>query len=107
MLLCSYVEQSRNFSVVSFVNRTLSNWVYEFDKWAPSVVKVSYKVSGTFCHGEKSLKPKVNYTFKDLADVYSCAVEHKCKVMLFIFRALQLRVVHLFPSCAAASSTCC
>lgn len=25
--------------------RTLSNWVYEFDKWAPSVVKVSYKVS--------------------------------------------------------------
>uniref|UniRef100_A0AAZ3PWF2 SWI/SNF related, matrix associated, actin dependent regulator of chromatin, subfamily a, member 4 n=1 Tax=Oncorhynchus tshawytscha TaxID=74940 RepID=A0AAZ3PWF2_ONCTS len=23
---------------------TLSNWVYEFDKWAPSVVKVSYKV---------------------------------------------------------------
>lgn len=29
----------------SFVYRTLSNWVYEFDKWAPSVVKVSYKVS--------------------------------------------------------------
>lgn len=25
--------------------RTLSNWVYEFDKWGPSVVKVSYKVS--------------------------------------------------------------
>uniref|UniRef100_A0A8C7PHP9 SWI/SNF related, matrix associated, actin dependent regulator of chromatin, subfamily a, member 4 n=1 Tax=Oncorhynchus mykiss TaxID=8022 RepID=A0A8C7PHP9_ONCMY len=24
---------------------TLSNWVYEFDKWAPSVVKVSYKGS--------------------------------------------------------------
>ncbi|XP_038660605.1 probable global transcription activator SNF2L2 isoform X4 [Scyliorhinus canicula] len=22
---------------------TLSNWVYEFDKWAPSVVKISYK----------------------------------------------------------------
>lgn len=29
---------------VVFVFRTLSNWVYEFDKWAPSVVKVSYKV---------------------------------------------------------------
>ncbi|KAA0713500.1 Transcription activator BRG1 [Triplophysa tibetana] len=28
---------------------TLSNWVYEFDKWAPSVVKVSYKASETFC----------------------------------------------------------
>ncbi|XP_068177822.1 transcription activator BRG1 isoform X9 [Antennarius striatus] len=24
---------------------TLSNWVYEFDKWAPTVVKVSYKVT--------------------------------------------------------------
>ncbi|XP_041344144.1 transcription activator BRG1-like, partial [Pyrgilauda ruficollis] len=27
---------------------TLSNWAYEFDKWAPSVVKVSYKVSAKF-----------------------------------------------------------
>ncbi|CDQ85920.1 unnamed protein product [Oncorhynchus mykiss] len=27
---------------------TLSNWVYEFDKWAPTVVKVSYKVSSPF-----------------------------------------------------------
>jgi len=33
---------------LSFLFRTLSNWVYEFDKWAPSVVKISYKVSGTF-----------------------------------------------------------
>ncbi|XP_035169558.1 transcription activator BRG1-like [Oxyura jamaicensis] len=27
---------------------TLSNWAYEFDKWAPSVVKVSYKASRGF-----------------------------------------------------------
>lgn len=26
------------------VFRTLSNWVYELDKWAPSVVKIAYKV---------------------------------------------------------------
>lgn len=27
-----------------FAFRTLSNWVYELDKWAPSIVKISYKV---------------------------------------------------------------
>lgn len=31
-----------------FFSRTLSNWAYEFDKWAPSVVKVSYKASRSF-----------------------------------------------------------
>lgn len=33
-----------------FFDSTLSNWVYEFDKWAPSVVKVSYKVSHSVLH---------------------------------------------------------
>lgn len=28
--------------------RTLSNWVYELDKWSPSVVKVAYKVKVRF-----------------------------------------------------------
>lgn len=28
--------------------RTLSNWVYELDKWAPSVVKIAYKVGNVF-----------------------------------------------------------
>lgn len=28
----------------AFTSRTLSNWVYELDKWAPSVVKIAYKV---------------------------------------------------------------
>lgn len=32
-------------SLLFFCSRTLSNWAYEFDKWAPSVVKVSYKAS--------------------------------------------------------------
>lgn len=31
--------------VIDFpLSRTLSNWVYELDKWAPSVVKIAYKV---------------------------------------------------------------
>lgn len=28
--------------------RTLSNWVYELDKWAPSIVKIAYKVAIDF-----------------------------------------------------------
>lgn len=30
-----------------FFCRTLSNWVLEFEKWAPSVVKIAYKGSPT------------------------------------------------------------
>lgn len=45
-------------SVLSFY-RTLSNWVYEFDKWAPSVVKVSYKVIKTLLFSK--IKSLVSY----------------------------------------------
>lgn len=31
-------------SIPPSLRRTLSNWVYELDKWAPSVVKIAYKV---------------------------------------------------------------
>ena len=31
--------------MLSVVSRTLSNWVLEFEKWAPSVLKVAYKGS--------------------------------------------------------------
>ena len=48
-LSCFRFHMLRNLS--AFLNRTLSNWVYEFDKWAPSVVKVSYKVSGISLDG--------------------------------------------------------
>lgn len=48
-LSCFSFHMLRNLS--AFLNRTLSNWVYEFDKWAPSVVKVSYKVSGISLDG--------------------------------------------------------
>lgn len=37
---CSVLQ----LSLVLFISRTLSNWVYELDKWAPSVVKIAYKV---------------------------------------------------------------
>lgn len=46
-------EKKRNCYMtteLSLIDRTLSNWVYEFDKWAPTVVKVSYKVS-FYSHG--------------------------------------------------------
>ena len=33
---------------VPFDYRTMSNWVLEFDRWAPSVVKIAYKVSQPF-----------------------------------------------------------
>lgn len=37
--------------------RTLSNWTYEFDKWAPSVVKISYKVwTAVFIHKRRTAK---------------------------------------------------
>lgn len=42
---CLLKEKSPNNCACCCICRTLSNWVYEFDKWAPSVVKVSYKVS--------------------------------------------------------------
>lgn len=35
-------------SISPFFCRTLSNWVYELDKWAPSVVKIAYKVQTNY-----------------------------------------------------------
>lgn len=47
--LAQTVLSCSKMTELSLIDRTLSNWVYEFDKWAPTVVKVSYKVSFCSC----------------------------------------------------------
>lgn len=42
-----YTNVFFHFPLFLLFYRTLSNWTYEFDKWAPSVVKISYKVWNT------------------------------------------------------------
>lgn len=44
----------RQLSFFVFTSRTLSNWVYELDKWAPSVVKIAYKVKLFFPHATQA-----------------------------------------------------
>ena len=39
-----YVPFGVTHNVHVHVYRTMSNWVLEFDRWAPSVVKIAYKV---------------------------------------------------------------
>jgi len=39
------VKTKLHFLIFVTFSRTLSNWVIEFDKWAPSVVKIAYKGS--------------------------------------------------------------
>lgn len=42
--LCLFVIALNSDYYLTLSFRTLSNWVYELDKWAPSVVKIAYKV---------------------------------------------------------------
>ena len=36
---------TEHYRIFFCIFRTLSNWTMEFDRWAPSVVKIAYKVS--------------------------------------------------------------
>lgn len=74
---------------LSLIDRTLSNWVYEFDKWAPTVVKVSYKVS--FCC----------YTIQ----IFFLTLYLTVFWGFFAFRGLLLPEEPLFPNCAVESLT--
>lgn len=60
-----------------FTSRTLSNWVYELDKWAPSVVKIAYKVK----YPPRSTKANI--------DLWSIWLAHERK--LFFFLSLSLK----------------
>ncbi|KAG5832087.1 hypothetical protein ANANG_G00287390 [Anguilla anguilla] len=54
---------------------TLSNWVYEFDKWAPSVVKVSYKGSPA---ARRAFLPQLrNGKFNVLLTTYEYIIKDK------------------------------
>ncbi|XP_064170613.1 transcription activator BRG1-like isoform X1 [Anguilla rostrata] len=54
---------------------TLSNWVYEFDKWAPSVVKVSYKGSPA---ARRAFLPQLrNGKFNVLITTYEYIIKDK------------------------------
>ncbi|KAJ8253989.1 hypothetical protein COCON_G00206010 [Conger conger] len=54
---------------------TLSNWVYEFDKWAPSVVKVSYKGSPA---ARRAFVPQLrNGKFNVLLTTYEYIIKDK------------------------------
>jgi len=55
--------------------RTLSNWVLEFEKWAPSVVVVAYK--GSPAH-RRSLQTQMRLTkFNVLLTTYEYVIKDK------------------------------
>ena len=39
-----YCDMIFDVIIICIANRTLSNWLLEFEKWAPSIIVVSYKV---------------------------------------------------------------
>lgn len=63
-----------------FTSRTLSNWVYELDKWAPSVVKIAYKVKLFFNFFISFFPP---HATKVSIDWWSIWLAHERKLSLF------------------------
>lgn len=58
-----------------YVSRTLSNWVLEFEKWAPSVVVVSYKGSPA---GRRAIQSQMRATkFNVLLTTYEYVIKDK------------------------------
>jgi len=58
-----------------YTSRTLSNWVLEFEKWAPSVVVVSYKGSPA---GRRTIQSQMRATkFNVLLTTYEYVIKDK------------------------------
>lgn len=65
--------QYKNINKIYF--RTLSNWVLEFEKWAPSVVVVSYKGSPA---GRRTIQSQMRATkFNVLLTTYEYVIKDK------------------------------
>nr|DAA34916.1 TPA_inf: brahma-related protein 1-like protein [Schmidtea mediterranea] len=63
---------------MTFLNRTMSNWALEFEKWAPSVIKVLYKGSPTT---RKSIQSQLkNGNFNVLLTTYEYIIKDKCSL---------------------------
>lgn len=61
--------------VCVYIFRTLSNWVLEFEKWAPSVVVVSYKGSPA---GRRTIQSQMRATkFNVLLTTYEYVIKDK------------------------------
>ena len=71
-------------NVFFVIFRTLSNWVLEFEKWAPSVVVVAYKGSP---HLRRSIQNQMRSTkFNVLLTTYEYVIKDKgvlAKVRIF------------------------
>ena len=52
-----FIESALTNFLYIITSRTLSNWVLEFEKWAPSVVKVAYK-------GSPQMRKNLAYTLR-------------------------------------------
>lgn len=75
LLQARYCKQFLQILIFICVSRTLSNWVLEFEKWAPSVVVVSYKGSPA---GRRAIQSQMRATkFNVLLTTYEYVIKDK------------------------------